>query len=152
VSILSFYKLKKGKKMGCDIHLYIEKRNKYGKWEELKVPEELLPDDRHYWVFYFLAGIRGSDEMKFKPQFEDRHFPDDTSLPVEQDQENYLMCMYGYTHAYVDEILNAPWKEAELEEDYFYIFFKHVLRRLLSLEDRYRLKDRDIRVLIGFDS
>ncbi len=134
--------------MGCDIHLYFEKKVN-GKWEKIKVDERLQPDDRNYRLFGFLAGVRGTC---FEPQFVGRGVPDDTSLPG-TDTRDYYLGDHSYTYAYLDELLKAPWKEAELEECYFNVFCQYVLPRLSGwcgfLSDE---EERNIRILMGFDS
>ncbi len=142
--------------MGCDIHLCFEKKNKQGIWEEIEIDERILPDDRHYALFSFLADVRnywGVDgNEKIEPQFADRGIPQYSSCPKEEDGTYYLGD-HSFTHAYLDEILKAPWKENELERCYFIIFCQYVLPRLccfcgiLSKEE-----ERNIRVIMGFDN
>ena len=133
--------------MGCDIHLYFEKKNKHGEWEELEVDPRLIPDDRNYRLFGFLAGVR-NDEIP--PQFERRGIPEDTSLP--KGENGYGLGDHDFTHAYLDEILDAPWKEYELEWSDFYIFCFNTLPKLLYGIGFSKLDERNVRVLIGFDS
>ena len=139
--------------MGCDIHLYFEKKNKNGQWEEIQIDERLIPDDRSYGTFAFLANVRNYDEFKITPQFADRGIPDDTSLPETDGDDMYWLGDHSYTHAYLDEILNAPWGEAELEGCYFQVFCEYILPRICSfcviLSDE---EKRNIRVIMGFDN
>jgi hypothetical protein len=132
-------------RMGCDIHLYIEQKQSDGTWAQVEIDERLIPDDRHYGVFGFLAGIRCYD---YAAQFESRGIPDDSSI-----SEKDLGADYGFTHAYLDEVLAAPWKEAELEECYFKIFCEYVLPRLCCscgfCNDE---EKRNIRIIMGFDN
>ena len=142
--------------MGCDIHLYIEKKNKDGKWEKLIIDECLLPDDRNYSVFGFLAGVRGDYK---KPLFPKRGFPDDSSIP--KDETEHFLGDHSFTHAYLDEILEANWDQLaydidddyKFSESYFYVFCEYVLPRLcsscrfMSLEEK-----RNVRIIMGFDS
>lgn len=140
--------------MGCDIHLYFEKKNNEGKWEKIQIDERLIPDDRIYSIFGFLAGIRCHE---FEPQFEGRGIPNDTSMSPDcmgdGGKDDFWIGDYGFTYAYMDEILNAPWKENGLEQFYFYNFFKYVLTRIInSYGFINNEQQRKIRVIIGFDN
>lgn len=143
--------------MGADIHLYLE-RKVDGKWEELKIDENLFPDERHYSLFGFLANVRGDGG-----HFADRGFPADTSYKEIRDEagdcDNW-MGSHSFTYAYLDELHEAPWKELDDPEEnyrgmdcYFASFIFQVLPRLtspcgfLNTEER-----RNIRILMGFDS
>ncbi len=139
--------------MGCDIHLYIERKNKEGKWEEIKdIPETLIPDGRNYSVFAFLANVRNHGDTKIKPQFEGRGFPDDTSIP-ENDTDDFWIGDHSFTYASLNEILNAPWEEFELKDSYFYVFFRYVLPRLCCPCGWCGKEECDkIRIIMGFDN
>lgn len=136
--------------MGCDIHLHFEQKNKEGKWEEIEFDHRLEPDDRYYDVFCFLAGVRGNPEM-IEPQFKGRGIPEDSSCEK-------FFChdedIHSCTHAYLDEILKAPWEHAGLDKCDFYIFCEYILPKLctatgwgLNTE-----QERNVRVIIGFDN
>jgi|KBSMisStandDraft_5_1062788.scaffolds.fasta_scaffold59597_5 hypothetical protein len=135
--------------MGCDIHLYFEQKNKEGKWQKIEIDERLLPDDRNYLLFAFLANVRNYGNSLIKPQFEDRRVPEDSSV----DQHFYDCSDHSITHAYLNEILAAPWELVGLDKCYFKIFCEEIIPRLcswcgsLSKED-----ERNIRVIIGFDN
>lgn len=130
--------------MGTDIHLYIE-RQIDGKWQSVEVDERLIPNDRNYDLFQFLADVRGG--CSIEPQFPDRGIPADTSL-------THWLGDHGFTYAYWDEILHAPWDEYEnLKACYFRVFFDYVLHRLIfhsCVIDA--LDQRLLRIIIGFDS
>jgi len=138
--------------MGCDIHLYFEKRNELGIWEEIKFDEKLIPNDRDYWLFSFLADVRNYRDPKILPQFPNRGFPNDSSIP-ENDTKDFWIGDHSFTYAYLDEILNLNWEEVELNTCYFYIFCKYIIPRLnkfcgfLSNEE-----NKNIRVIMGFDN
>ena len=134
--------------MGTDIHLYFEKKNKdSGKWEEIEVDERLFPDQRYYELFSFLADVRYHADIK--SGFEDRGLPSD-SIAIEHLNDTYI---HSQTYFYLDELKKAPWKEAELDESYFYIFCAYILPKLaydygiMSDEDK-----RNVRVIMGFDN
>lgn len=129
--------------MSCDIHLHFERRID-GQWKEIPIDDCLMPTDRNYEVFGFLAGVRGS----LNGVFSDRGLPLDCS----DNTFGYSSDYFAHTYAYLDEILNAPWKRYNLENAYFYIFCRHVLPRLCS-PDTIELNDlecRDVRVLMAF--
>lgn len=135
--------------MGCDIHLYFEQKDSDNNWKRIFIPESLIPDDRNYSLFGFLAGVRNPHR---RPLFSNRGIPKDTSFP--SNNPDFWLGEHSFTYAYLDEILNAPWHENGLHNTYFYVFCAYVLPRLiddgwgtLSKEEQ-----RNIRVLIGFDN
>lgn len=136
--------------MGTDIHLYFEKKNKdTGKWERIEVDERLIPDDRNSELFSFLVGMYNEHEYAL---FANRGIPRDSSFPNYFDNHEHLDT-FSETYAYLDEILKAPWREAELQDSYFYIFCAYILPKLahdygiMSDEDK-----RNVRVIMGFDN
>jgi hypothetical protein len=139
--------------MGCDIHLYFEKKNNQGKWEKIEIDERLLPDDRDYQVFSFLAGVRNYwKEFQIEPQFADRGIPEDSSCPIGE-TNNFWIGDHSFTHAYLNEILVAPWSTYLLDECYFIIFCAYVLPRLCSFYIFLtKEEERNIRVIMGFDN
>lgn len=78
----------KGAKLGCDIHLFIERKNKEtGKWENIALYKKdndgfYVPCDayreRNYMLFGMLAGVRGANDPFVYP----RDIPDDLSDEV----------------------------------------------------------------------
>lgn len=69
--------------MGTDIHIYAEEL-KNGSWERIKTN---LPDDRDYWSFAFMAGVRNGVGFagcktgeEIKPISEPRGIPEDTCI------------------------------------------------------------------------
>jgi len=139
--------------MGCDINLYFEQKNTEGKWEKIDVPERLIPDDRYYELFAFLAGVRNYDDFYITGQFLHRGIPIDASCPKEQTDDFYLGD-HSFTYAYLDEILKSPWEKVKLHECYFYAFCKHVLPRLSTpfyRESHTDEEERNIRVIMGFN-
>jgi hypothetical protein len=130
--------------MGSDIHLHIEKKNKEGRWEAFPIDELLLPDDRDYEVFAFLAGVRGYSKWG---KIQDRGFPGDSEVNQAD------LGDHSFTHATLYELIHAPWKKANLEESYFCIFCRYVLPRFV--DKGWCVSDDDkkkVRILIGFDS
>ncbi len=136
--------------MGCDIYLYFERKNPEGKWEQIMIPEKLVPEDRNYELFAFLADVRNSSGIT--AQFADRGIPADSTCPI-----NPQDCMWfgdsRFTYAYLDEILKAPWKKVKLDRCYFYVFCYYVLPRLFHFGGYLDAEEeRNIRVIMGFDS
>lgn len=129
--------------MSCDISLYFERKIN-DKWQEIPIEGYLIPSDRNYEVFGFLAGVRGSNDGFFS----DRGLPldcSDNTFGIDTD-------FFSHTYAYLDEILNAPWKQYNLQDAYFYVFCRHILPRICS-EDSIGLTDlqcREIRVVMSF--
>ena len=99
-----------------------------------------------------MADVRSELEEDFEPQFAFRGIPKDTSCPHER-SEDFWLGDHSFTYAYLDEILCAPWKSADLHDSYFYIFCAYIINRLadplgiLDTEDK-----RNIRIIMGFDS
>ncbi len=144
--------------MGCDIHLYFEMKNKSGEWKEIIFNKKLLPDDRNYILFSFLADVRNFYERgeQITPQFANRGIPCDTSMPKEDDK--FFIGDHSFTHAYLDELLEAPWDECKIEtydlsKCYFRIFCEYILPRLCSwCGSLSKEEQRNMRVIIGFDN
>jgi len=135
--------------MGCDIHLHFEKKNDQGKWEMIEVPYCLLPKDRDYSVFYFLAGVRYASDCVCEPQFPLRGLPEDSCALSNDD----FFSDHSTTYAYIDEILHAPWEKVGLHCRYFYVFCEYVLPRLINEWGYWGALDkREVRVIMGFDS
>ncbi len=138
--------------MGCGIHLWFEQKKPDGKWERIEIDERIEPDDREYRVFAFLANVRNYEEFRIEPQFENRGIPSDSLCRSGDYDDNFWLGDHGYTHVYLDELLNAPWKEVDLEECYFHVFCRYIIQRIIK---RYYLSEeekRNIRVIIGFDN
>lgn len=107
--------------MGCDIHIFMERQNGEGKWEDWKeMPEELIPDGRNYFVFSFLFGFRGSDPGLFKLRGwpEERFFTDD-----------YEDNCYGHSYLTYEESQKIKWPE-NIENTEFAIFCDYVWPRM----------------------
>lgn len=130
--------------MGCDIHVFIERRVK-GVWQKVEVDKDLLPESRNYELFGLLAGVRG---LENKPWFSDRGWPRDSCY-----KEDMNMDFHNHTYFYVDELDKVRWDDYGLEWNYFPIFFDYVLPRLLTMLGYFSDEEkRDIRVCICFDS
>lgn len=148
--------------MGSDIHLCFEKKTEKREWQPIVIPDYLIPDDRDYSVFYFLAAVRRAEATMCEPQFENRGIPDDSSIRrvlnlTKHNNLRYSGSLSGadhsFTHAYLDEILRAPWEKVGLQHRWFYVFCDRVLPRLIGNYGTWgALEKRKVRVIMGFDS
>jgi hypothetical protein len=114
--------------MGCDIHVYTEKRNQDGHWVNVdlwKLNEYYNPydpdyesepqwnvkpiyTDRHYALFSALAGVRGSGEPLFS---EPRGLPDDVSDIVRAEHDRWDGD--GHSHSYATLAELRAWAEKQ---------------------------------------
>ena len=137
--------------MGCDIHLYFEKKNKEGTWEKIEIDDRLLPDDRDYELFAFLADVRNGKQLE--SPFANRGLPTDRSISGDDHDETLWLGDHSFTYAYLDEILKAPWEKSGLQYCYFHLFCLSILPRLMNRCGFFlREEMRNIRVIMGFDS
>lgn len=121
--------------MGCDIHIFIEKKTEEG-WKEVDFGW-LVPDERCYELFGFLSNVRGcSDSPKMKS-----NWPKNSEL---KEDEGY----HNHGHAYVKDILKWDWPE-ELEDCYFKVFIEYIIPLHPDTE---WFDAKDIRVLVCYDS
>ncbi len=130
--------------MGCDIHLFFEHKID-DEWHQIEIPELLFPDDRNYELFYTLAGVRGDNSEYHEPLFPSRGIPKDSAGKEWSKNIDY----HNHTYAYLDEITR------ELKRfpiSYFYVFCEYVLPRLFEEEHLDPMQERDVRVLMAFDT
>lgn len=135
--------------MGCDIHLYFEKKVR-GKWVPFTdIPKSEYPDERDYNVFGLLAGVRHSYK---KDYFGGRGIPQDTSYvePTDDEDDDDLPSKpwigdHSFTYATIHELKKVDWGKYLDYEPYF----SHFLKKLFPLATP---MDKKIRVLMGFDS
>jgi hypothetical protein len=125
--------------MGCDIHIFIEKRVKDG-WQEVVFPKWLLPRDRNYALFGFLSRVRSLD---YQSSFLRNGWPGDSQLKA-MDFPDF----HSFGYSYLDNIRNLSWP-FELEDCYFNMFMQYICMRHPDLED---VEDRDIRILVCYDN
>ena len=107
--------------MGCDIHVSMEIMDKDGVWHrDERIPGELIPDERWYYVWGFLFGVRGThDEIPY-------HYlgwPEDA---VTEDSEIF----HSHTVIEYDEdaFEKIDWPD-DLKECYWRIFLEYVWGR-----------------------
>jgi preprotein translocase subunit SecE len=131
--------------MGCDIHLYIEKKSR-GIWKPFdQIPREDYPDERNYNVFALLAGVRGQYK---KVYFPNRGIPVDTSYRDKNGPEVDSFIWLGdhsFTYATIHELKKVNWQKYLEYEPQFARFLKQYFP-LTSFGDK------NIRILMGFDS
>ena len=132
--------------MGCDIHLYFEKINHKGIWEQVEItPEEIIPDDRSYYLFAFLFNVRNYEEFKIPiSKFSNRGIPEDSCIEKVIEYE----CLHSITYILGSEISQIIWPE-DLKDCYFRIFLQNVFPRI---SDMWNIDGSDIRIIIGFDN
>jgi hypothetical protein len=116
--------------MGCDIHLYIEKKIK-GKWipaqgfmqtsdEERSVPDVPFNDrfnDRDYLLFGFLAGVRDSTNQHFEP----KGFPDDASKEVKRVYEGWEGASHTPSYLTLAELKSVDWDHEMIKIDRLFL-------------------------------
>ncbi len=125
-------------KVGCDIHVFVEKTNPTtGEWESFEMDERLLPDERHYDLFGFLSDVRSfvTDDPVMNPGW-----PCDT---VQEDSMDY----HSRGYEYLNVLTKIRWKTKDYDftRTYFYVFIKHILPRLCEVDLR------DVRILVAYD-
>jgi hypothetical protein len=105
--------------MGCDIHVYIEKK-KNGKWVpaqgfmdtgnwedgtlDVPYPDKQL-DDRDYLLFGFLAGVRDPTNQHFEP----KGFPKDASKEVKAVFKRWGSDAHTPSYLTLEELKSVDW-------------------------------------------
>jgi hypothetical protein len=117
--------------MGCDIHLYVEKRNTEGKWESVDTWEKEEDDEvlrvpygksfydcRNYDLFAILADVRngrGFAGVKlgdgFNPIADPRGLPDDVSENVKALSDSWDCDGHSHSHFTVAELIAFDWTQ-----------------------------------------
>jgi hypothetical protein len=101
--------------MGCDIHLYGEKRNQDGTWEHTSDGDDLdAPMNyRSYGIFGFLAGVRNYSAVT--PISRQRGLPDDTSAFVRSAFTSWRFDAHSPSWMSMDELMSFDY-EGEVED------------------------------------
>jgi hypothetical protein len=113
--------------MGCDIHLYIEKK-KNGKWIpaqgfmdtggfddgtlDVPCPDKQL-DNRDYLLFGFLAGVRDDTNQHFEP----KGFPKDASKEVKAVFKRWGNDAHTPSYLTLEELKSVDWKNEMITID-----------------------------------
>lgn len=153
--------------MGCDIHLYVEKKievpSQGEKWisvdkwiESTYSPGEFEVNihdqwyiDRCYWLFARLAGVRNYDEID--PVFPARGMPEDASLPVWNACHEWGCDGHSHSWLTIEEM-------EKIDLSYKSAMAPYGLRGYLNLRDRMqkllwqKKYIRDIRIVFWFDN
>jgi len=119
--------------MGCDIHAYSERRDKYG-WELTGVAN----GDRSYYRFGLIAGVRRS----FTESLEPKGFPKEVSCEVETLYKEWEGDAHSASHLTLKELKKL---KNQLVDDWI----KHLKIR----KKEYKLTDNDdLRIVFWFDN
>lgn len=94
--------------MGCDIHIYAEKRMPDGGWQAVDVDRERdWPEflgGRNYGFFGWLAGVRNYSSIE--PLSEPRGIPDDVTTSVRLEYERWAGDAHTPSWYYMEELAN----------------------------------------------
>jgi len=143
--------------MGTDIHFFIEKKMKDSKkWKKVDIPDYLIPDERDYVMFGFLANVRNGssflDGQSFSsPLFPYRGWPSDSCYKEGYDWHSHTYFTWKEINEIYDKILISTDPQVKaLQDRYFFIFFRYVLDRIFIFP--WQIREEDVRILICFDS
>lgn len=92
--------------MGCDIHLYAEIKDQDGTW--IEIHEEIF-EDRNYYLFAILAGVRNYKEIK--PITEPRGIPSNCTLSVREKYEAWDSDAHSASYLTLAELLAFDWTQ-----------------------------------------
>lgn len=88
--------------MGCDIHLYLEKKVDNKEWAYIEEGDV----GRDYDLFGFLAGVRGYKEEQ---HFERKGLPDDMSAEVQKECNDYGSDGHSHSWLTLKELHTVDW-------------------------------------------
>lgn len=110
--------------MGCDIHIWYQKQNENGEWEDVDVSPrksifgyDLCPlDYRSYSLFGFLANVRNYSEIP--PICEPRGWPDD----VKEYLARYVEDWDYHSHSWltIKELMEFDYDKTFVDKEYEY--------------------------------
>lgn len=108
--------------MGCDIHLYVEKKNSQGQWEilrDVKDEKELYQPyhSRNYDLFAILAGVRGYLNYIEPP----KGVPDNASPEYKKMVEDWDCDGHSHSYFTVRELLDYDWTQIATHQGYIEI-------------------------------
>jgi len=98
--------------MGCDIHGWVEVKEKYG-WASVICIDELIW--RNYDMFGSLFGVR--NYAGFRPIAPNRGFPEDASYITKRDYKGWGIDAHSATWITWKEIKEIDWEEEAERED-----------------------------------
>lgn len=113
--------------MGCDIHLYIEKKIG-GKWipaqgfvqtdeDRIDVPYHDRFNDRDYELFGFLAGVRSPENQHFEP----KGFPKDASKEVRTRFEVWGCDAHTPSYLTLEELKAVDWGKTKVKINHLFL-------------------------------
>lgn len=131
--------------MGCDIHIFLEKRNSENQWIDSMVYENDPYDgfrplsyyERSYTLFATLAGVRGDDPIEYP-----KGIPEDCSLEYKKLCDDWEGDGHSHSYFTLRELLDAAPSCSELRKDQLYEFISH-LKSIIKVQD-YWVDDEEI--------
>ena len=137
--------------MGCDIHMWLEKKNLYTKeWEDSNIYDKkgkrLDPyTGRDYNLFTYLADVRNSEEIK--PITKRKGYPSDISEFTKKDLDKWEDDIHSITYYTLAELIEASLK---IQYDGLAYFTSCISAAASAFYYDYR--PEDFRAIIGFDN
>lgn len=132
--------------MGCDIHLYVEKKNKNGKWKFVKDDSNVREfydeyTNRNYSLFGILAGVREHDNA---PISSPKGLPYDSSSDVDKFFKSWDCDAHSTSYLTLRELFEYNWSKVRNA----HIFdFLRIIPELMVLG-----KPDDVRIVFWFDN
>ena len=144
--------------MGCDIHMYVEKKVRdewkvvkgpniyYGEfdWEKDKMRFDWIYNGRNYDFFAFLADVRNY-RGKIKPLALPKELPEDRSEFIAQMAEGWQWNGHSFSYFTLKELKENESKDKEVKE------VINVIARLLQ-DVQEKDREEDIRIVFWFDN
>lgn len=137
--------------MGCDIHLFVEHRDKYKNWRDVYKPLKskygwhenyYATINRHYDLFAILADVRNSSNVK--PISKPRGLPEDVSLGVKANADNDGSDGHSHSWLTLEELLSVDWKnKLRFPDD-----IMETISRLTELDS----DPQSVRIVFWFDN
>ncbi len=155
--------------MGCDIHLFVEKKTKSfiredrinnlldiedniegEKWELTNID---LIDDRSYTVFGVLAGVRNP---RFRPISNIKLFPDDASIKLRKIYDRDIYNYHSHSYFTLRELESIDWdkycKEVDIiHPEVFRYQISDIFKNMKIMSENCSNPD-DIRMVFWFDN
>jgi len=104
--------------MGCDIHMYAEKKVK-GVWEKVNIKNpqcdgaynDYVFFGRNYGFFSILAGVRNYANAYIEPIDQPRGLPDDVSPEIKKISDDWGVDGHSHSWFMLRELKDFPWKD-----------------------------------------
>jgi hypothetical protein len=93
--------------MGCDIHMFVEKKDEAGKFQLLAINPY---DHRQYGLFGWLAGVRNYSDVP--PISAQRGFPEDASAKTSEQYEVWSGDAHSASWLSVSELASFDYQQA----------------------------------------